>query len=146
MNDDSRPPSPLLARVLQRVGHLADKDTRAGRMFARAETTLTKATETLNHSPSWLKFNGEVLRQRSGLRVRRRSLAEGALRALRLPTSSEMGELKEHIRHLEEQVGVLGSQLEVAIELLERRGPGAAAAAPAADVDASAPKPARPRA
>jgi hypothetical protein len=123
MNDDSRAPSPLLARMLQRVGQLGDKDTRAGRLFARAESSLTKATERLNHSPAWLKFNGEVLRKRSGLRVRRRSLTEGALRALHLPTSSEVSELHDHIRHLEEQVGVLGSQLEVAIELLERRRP-----------------------
>jgi hypothetical protein len=124
MNDDFRAPSPLLARVLQRVGHLADKGTRAGRIFARAESSLTKATERLNHSPSWLKFNGEVLRQRSGLRMQRRSLTEGALRALSLPTSTEVNELHQQIRHLEEQVGVLGSQLEVAIELLERRGRG----------------------
>lgn len=122
MHDESRPPSPLLARALKRVGQLADQGTRAGRLFARAESSLTKATESLNQSPTWLKFNGELLQKRGDLRVRRRSLTEGALRALRLPTSSEVGALHEQIRHLEEQVGVLGSQLEVAIELLERKG------------------------
>lgn len=122
MHDESRPPSPLLARALKRVGQLADQGTRAGRLFARAESSLTKATESLNQSPAWLKFNGELLQKRGDLRVRRRSLTEGALRALRLPTSSEVGALHEQIRHLEEQVGVLGSQLEMAIELLERKG------------------------
>lgn len=153
MNDDSRPPVPWLAHVLRRVGHLADTGTRAGRLFAQAESRLTQAAEQLNQSPGWLKFNGELMRRRSGLRVGRRSLAEGALRALRLPTASEVGELHDHIRHLEEQVGVLGSQLEVAIELLERRGAPAAAAsaeapAPAAAASAGAPppRPARPRA
>src|SRR5687768_8310060 len=107
MNDDFPAPSPWLAAMLRRVGRLADKDTRAGRLYARAESGLTRATDKLNQNPSWLAFNGEVLRRRAGLRVRRHSLTEGALRALRLPTSSEVGKLHEQIRRLEEQVSVL---------------------------------------
>ncbi len=146
MNDEFRPPSPRLARMLQRVGQLADQETRAGRVFARAESRLTQAAERLNQSPGWLKFNGEVLRQRSGLRSAGRSLAEGALRVLSLPTSSEVGALQQQIRHLEDQVGALGSQLEVAIELLERQK---VAPSPAKGAEAAGPpssRPARPRA
>ncbi|HEU4534739.1 MAG TPA: hypothetical protein VFS00_11500, partial [Polyangiaceae bacterium] len=83
-------------------------------------------------------------RRRAGLRVRGRSLTEGALRALHLPTASEVGALHEHIRHLEEQVGALGSQLEVAIELLERQK--AAPAAPPGGPTEAPGRPGRPRA
>ncbi|WP_224241654.1 hypothetical protein [Hyalangium gracile] len=121
MSNPSRPRKGLLARGLKLVGRLTSPETRSGRVFSKAERGLTKVTSKLGESPTWLRISGGVMRQGFNLRIRRHALQERVLQALRLPAVSDMETMRDQVRRLSHQVEALGSQLEMAVELLERQ-------------------------
>lgn len=121
----------LLARGLKLIGRLTSPETRSGRVFTQAERRLTKVSARLSESPTWLRLSGGLMRQGFNLRIRRQALQERALLALRLPAASEVEGLREQLRHLNNQVEALGSQIELVVELLERQErPGQAESTP----------------
>lgn len=124
------PPHPkgLLARGLKLVGRLTSPETRTGKVFSKAERGLTKVSAKLNESPTWLRISGGLMRRGFNLRIRRQTLQEKALQALRLPAVSDVESMREQVRRLNQQVEALGSQLELVVELLERQERGSKAA------------------
>lgn len=125
----SSPPPPsgrLLARGLKLLGRLTHPQTRTGKVFTRAEQGLTQVVARVIESPTYLRVSGTLLRQGFNARIRRRGLVERTLRTLRLPTSSEVKELRDQLRRMNDQVEALGIQLET----LADRGP------PSEDADA----------
>ncbi|WIG93513.1 hypothetical protein [Myxococcus sp. SDU36] len=123
MSHPERPPPSqgLLARGLKLLGHLTHPDTRTGKVFTRAEQGLTRAAVRLTESPSYLRVSGSLMRQGFNARVRRNGLVEGALRTLRLPTTSEVETLRDQLRRMNDQVEALGTQLELVVDLLHRQ-------------------------
>ncbi|WP_338863201.1 hypothetical protein [Myxococcus stipitatus] len=123
MADSDRPPPPkgLLARSLKFLGHLTHPETRSGKVFTRAEDGLTRALSRVSANPTYLRASGTVLRHGLNARIRRNSLVERALQTLRLPTASEVDGLRDQLRRVNDQVEALGSQLEVVVELLQRK-------------------------
>ncbi|MCP3165186.1 hypothetical protein [Myxococcus qinghaiensis] len=123
MSDSDRPPPPrgLLARGLKLLGHLTHPETRTGKVFTRAEQGLTRFLTRVSESPTYLRASGTVLRQGLNARIRRNSLVENALHTLRLPTTSEVENLRDQLRRVNDQVEALGSQLEVVVDLLHRK-------------------------
>lgn len=123
MSDSDRPPPPrgLLARGLKLLGHLTHPETRTGKVFTRAEQGLTRVLTRVSESPTYLRASGTVLRQGLNARIRRNSLVENALHTLRLPTTSEVENLRDQLRRVNDQVEALGSQLEVVVDLLHRQ-------------------------
>jgi hypothetical protein len=122
MSDSASRPSPnLLARTLKLVGHLTSPETRSGRVFTRAERSLTRVAARLAESPLWLRVSGGLMRRGFSLRIRRASMMEKTLHTLRVPTSSEVDAMRAQLRRMGDQVEALGSQLELVVELLERR-------------------------
>lgn len=132
MSDSDRPPPPrgLLARGLKLLGHLTHPETRTGKVFTRAEQGLTRVLTRVSESPTYLRASGTVLRQGLNARIRRNSLVENALHTLRLPTTSEVENLRDQLRRVNDQVEALGSQLEVVVDLLHRKESAAAEPAP----------------
>ncbi|MFL5346062.1 MAG: hypothetical protein ACJ8AT_14835 [Hyalangium sp.] len=121
-SSSSRPPKKgLLNRGLKLVGRLTSPETRSGKVFAKAESGLTQVSSKLSESPTWLRLSGGVMRGRFNLRIRRRALQERVLQALRMPASSDVESMRDQVRRLSQQVEALGSQLEMAVELLERQ-------------------------
>lgn len=119
-SSSSRPPKKgLLNRSLKLVGHLTSPETRSGKVFAKAERGLTKVSSKLSESPTWLRISGGVMRGSFNLRIRRRALQERVLQALRLPATSDVEAMRDQVRRLSQQVEALGSQLEMAVDLLE---------------------------
>ncbi|MCP3059151.1 hypothetical protein LXT21_10245 [Myxococcus sp. K38C18041901] len=123
MSDSERPPPPrgLLARSLKLLGHLTHPETRTGKVFTRAEQGLTRALSRVAESPTYLRASGTVMRQGLNARIRRNGFVEGALRTLRLPTTSEVENLRDQLRRVNDQVEALGSQLEVVVDLLHKQ-------------------------
>ncbi|WP_163864270.1 hypothetical protein [Myxococcus eversor] len=123
MSDSDRPPPPkgLLARGLKLLGHLTHPETRTGQVFTRAEQRLTRVLTRVSESPTYLRASGTVLRQGLNARIRRNSFVENALHTLRLPTTSEVENLRDQLRRVNDQVEALGSQLEVVVDLLHRQ-------------------------
>ncbi len=121
MSHPPKPPKGLLTRGLKLVGHLTSPETRTGRAFGKAERSLTQVAAKLAESPTWLRLSGGVMRRGFNLRIRRRSLQERVLQALRMPAASDVETMREQVRRLSQQVEALGAQLEMAVELLERK-------------------------
>ncbi len=116
----NRPAPGLLARGLKLIGHLTSPETRSGRIFNRVEQRLTRLSNRLNESQTWLRIAGTAMRLESALRIRRHALLERILRAVRLPPASEVQQVREQVRRLSEQVEAISSQLETVVALLER--------------------------
>lgn len=115
----SDPPAPnrgLLARGLKLLGHLTHPRTRTGKVFTRAEQGLTRVLAKVAESPTCLRVSGGLMRQGSNARIRRRGLVERTLRTLRLPTPSEVEDLRDQLRRLNDQVEALGIQLETVVD------------------------------
>ncbi|NOK01686.1 MULTISPECIES: hypothetical protein [Myxococcus] len=123
MSHPERPPPSqgLLARGLKLLGHLTHPDTRTGKVFTRAEEGLTRAAAKVTESPAYLRVSGSLMRQSFNARIRRNGLVEGALRTLRLPTTSEVENLRDQLRRMNDQVEALGTQLELVVDLLHRQ-------------------------
>ncbi|NMO19140.1 poly(R)-hydroxyalkanoic acid synthase subunit PhaE [Pyxidicoccus fallax] len=138
---DSSPPSQrLLARGLKLLGELTHPQTRTGKVFTRAEQGLSKVVARVIESPTYLRVSGKLMRQGFNVRIRRRGLVERTLRTLRMPTPSEVKDLKDQLRRMNDQVQALGVQLETVAEMVH---PQEAAASPS---DSTAPSTREPRA
>ncbi len=145
MNDSaSRPPAGLLVRTLKAIGQLTSQETRTGQAFAKAEHGLSRAIDRVTGSSTYLQVSGALLRRGSLLRRRRSALLEKTLHSLRMPTSTEVDDMRDQVRRLGDQVEALGSQLERVARLLEREhaaeppSPGAVQAPAAEPVRAKA--------
>ncbi len=117
----SDPPAPnrgLLARGLKLLGHLTHPQTRTGKVFTRAEQGLTQVLAKMAESPTYLRVSGGLMRQGFNARIRRRGLVERTLRTLRLPTPSEVEDLRDQLRRVNDQVEALGTQLETMVDLV----------------------------
>ena len=79
----------------------------------------TSAFERLAGSEAYLDVAGRMMEQ--GFFAQRASIrnTEAMLRAMRLPTASELHDLQDQVRRLHDQNEALSLQLEVAIEKLE---------------------------
>jgi hypothetical protein len=122
MNDPaSRPPPGLLARTLKLVGRLTSPETRTGKLFTKAEGGLTRVAARLAESPTYLRVSGALLNRGLSLQVRRHAALEERLRALRIPTASEVDSMRNQLRRMGDQVEALSSQLEHVVHLLERQ-------------------------
>jgi hypothetical protein len=130
MNTSSRPPKGLLTRGLKLVGHLTSPETRTGQVFAKAERGLTKVSTQLSENPTWLRISGGLMRGGLNLRIRRHALQERVLQALRMPATSDVETMRDQVRRLSHQVEALSSQLEMAVELLERQERSSRASSP----------------
>lgn len=140
---DSPPNKGLLARGLKLLGHLTHPQTRTGKVFTRAEQGLTQAVARVIESPTYLRVSGTLMRQGFNVRIRRRSMVERTLRTLRLPTPSEVKDLRDQLRRMNDQVQALGIQLETVVDLVHP--PEAAAAPPSNTSGTSAPETREPR-
>ena len=133
---DPRPPNKgLLARGLKLLGHLTHPRTRTGKVFTRAEQGLTRVLARVAENPTYLRVSGGLMRQGFNARIRRRGLVERTLRTLRLPTPSEVEDLRDQLRRVNDQVEALGIQLETMVDLVHTP-----AAAPLSDGPAPAPR------
>lgn len=117
-SDLQAPSKGLLARGLKLLGHLTHPQTRTGKVFTRAEQGLTRVLARLAESPTYLKVSGGLMRQGFNARIRRRGLMERTLRTLHLPTPSEVEDLRDQLRRMNDQVEALGTQLETMVDLV----------------------------
>ena len=116
-----RAPNPL-ARVLKTIGYLTDPATAPGKAFTFTERRLTALVERLARNDTYLSLAGGAMTRGFRARAQAISLTEETLRAMRLPTSSEVHELRAEVRRAREEIEALSAQMEVLIQALERRG------------------------
>jgi hypothetical protein len=109
----------LLTRVVKGIGHWLGPETPTGKVFVAVEKGATKAFDRVGRSDLYLNLVGRMLN--SGLRARAMyvSWQEDMLHAMRLPTATEMDDLREQMREMHDQMEAVSSQLEVVLEALE---------------------------
>ncbi|MCY1019073.1 hypothetical protein [Pyxidicoccus sp. MSG2] len=117
-SDPTAPNKGLLARGLKLLGQLTHPQTRTGKVFTRAEQGLTQVLARLAESPTYLRVSGGLMRQGFNARIRRRGLVERTLHTLHLPTPSEVEDLRDQLRRVNDQVEALGTQLETMVDLV----------------------------
>lgn len=114
-------PKKLLTRVVKGIGYYLGPETQTGKVFVAVEKGMTRVVDRLGQSDGFLDLVGRALSQ--GLRARAMWVArqEDLLHQLRLPTSTEMDELRAEVREMHDQMEAVSSQLEVVLETLEGR-------------------------
>jgi hypothetical protein len=114
-------PPKLLTRAVKGLGHLLGPQTPTGKAFVYLEKGLTQVADKVGRSERFLDFTGKMLSQ--GLRTRAMwvSYQEQWLRAMRLPTWSELHEVRDELRDVRDQLEALGSQMEVVLDALEEQ-------------------------
>jgi len=109
----------LLTRVVKGVGHYLGPDTPTGKAFVAFEKGMTTAFDRLGRSDLYLNMVGGTLNRALRARAAYVAYQEEWLRAMRLPSSTEMDELRAEVRELHDQLEAVTSQLEVVIDSLE---------------------------
>lgn len=134
MTAEHAPPN-LLTRLVRLVGYLTDPKSAPGKIFGAWERTVTGLAERLATSERYLRFAGRGLEASFRLRKNMIDAAEEALHLARLPSVSEVNELRHQVRVMSDRLEVTQSQLELALEILGRmeKRSMAADASPAAD-------------
>lgn len=111
----------LLTRAVKSVGRLLGPTTSTGKAFGVFEKKLTSVIDRVGQSETYLDVVGRALSKSFQSRVRSNSMKENVLHALRLPTSTEVANLRRDVRTLHDQMEALTTQLEVVIEAIEKK-------------------------
>lgn len=122
MGESNPKPEPkLLTRAVKGVGRLLGPATTTGKAFGFVEKNLTKVIDRIGQSETYLDRVGRSLSNEFKSRVRANSRKENLLHTLRLPTSTEVANLRRDVRTLHDQMEALTTQLEVVLESLEKK-------------------------
>lgn len=111
----------LLTRAVKTVGRLLGPTTTTGKAFGFVEKNLTQVIDRVGQSETYLDMAGRALSKRFQSRVRKNSLHENVVHALRLPTSTDVANLRRDVRSLHDQMEALTTQLEVVLESMEKK-------------------------
>lgn len=117
--ETKRAPSALV-RVMKAIGYVTDPATLPGKAFTFWERNMTRAMEKLAQNDTYLSLAGGMMQQGFRAQAQWIEITEEMLRAMRLPTASDMHEVRDRLRQVSEEVEALSSELEVAVEALER--------------------------
>jgi hypothetical protein len=111
----------LLTRAVKTVGRLLGPTTTTGKAFGFVEKSLTRVIDRVGQSETYLDMAGRALSKRFQSRVRKNSLHENVIHALRLPTFTDVANLRRDVRSLHDQMEALTTQLEVVLESIEKK-------------------------
>ena len=111
----------LLTRAVKTVGWLLGPTTTSGKVFGFVEKNLTRVIDRVGRSDTYLDMTGRAMSKNFQSRVRKKSRQENILHALRLPTSTEVANLRRDVRSLHDQMEALTTQLEVVLESMEKK-------------------------
>src|SRR4051812_43262566 len=100
MVTEKKPRSPnLLARLLKLIGKLTDpKATTTGKVWSTLERGMTSAMGRLAGNAAYLNFAGRMMEQRFLFQAEATRSTEAVIRAMGLPTASELDELRDQVR------------------------------------------------
>ena len=123
MNGDgqkARPRSNALAACMKAIGYLTNPTTLPGKAFNAWERGVTGVMDKLARNDTYLTFAGRTMERSFRAQARAIRVTEDALRAMRLPTASDINDIRADLRRLNNQVEATSAQLELIIEALER--------------------------
>lgn len=113
-------PNNLTARILRLVGYLTDPKSRPGKLWIRFERASTAVMDRLARSPRYLRFAGRGLQAMFHVHRDVVAFTEEVLHFWRVPTLGDLNEVRRQLRRAEERLEITTTQLELALELLEK--------------------------
>jgi hypothetical protein len=121
-----------ITRVLKAIGYLTDPATKPGKVFAWWEKGMTGVMGKLAQNDLYLNVAGKMMERTFQMHGQSIRAMEEMLHAMRLPTTSDVTDLREQVHHLNDQVEAMSAQIEVLVEALEaqKKGPPGANGAP----------------
>jgi hypothetical protein len=102
------------------LGNLTSPETRTGRAFKGFERFTTRAAGGLATNDFYLNFAGKQLERTFLLQATWNAWLEKVLRMWRMPTSSDLTELRNEVRRMHDHLEAMGIQSEFLLERLER--------------------------
>jgi hypothetical protein len=110
----------LLARAFKLIGTVTDPAaTSSGKLFHRLETGATALLDRLARNDTYLNLAGRMMEQTFLVQAEGARSAETLLHAMRLPTASDLSEVRDQVRKVGDQVEALSLQIEFILEQLE---------------------------
>lgn len=113
-------PQNVTARILRLVGYLTDPKSGPGKLWMRFEGASTGVMTRLATSPRYLRFAGRGLKRMFHLHRDLVDLTEEVLHFWRVPTLGDLEEVRVQLRRAEDRLEITTTQLELALELLEK--------------------------
>ncbi|MDC0673995.1 hypothetical protein [Nannocystis radixulma] len=113
-------PQNVTARILRLVGYLTDPKSGPGKLWMRFEGASTGVMTRLATSPRYLRFAGRGLKRMFHLHRDLVDLTEEVLHFWRVPTLGDLEEVRAQLRRAEDRLEITTTQLELALELLEK--------------------------
>ncbi len=109
----------LIARALKGIGYLTDPTTKPGKAFTWWERKVTKAAEKLAQNDLYLNLAGRMMERTFRTHEESTRAMEDLLHLFRMPTASDVVDLREQVHHLNDQVEAMSAQLELLLNELE---------------------------
>jgi hypothetical protein len=113
-------PRNLTARILRLVGYLTDPKSGPGKLWMRFEGASTGVMARLATSPRYLRLAGRGLTKMFHFHRDLVDLTEEVLHFWRVPTLGDFNEVRAQLRRAEDRLEITTTQLELALELLEK--------------------------
>lgn len=111
--------STALAKCMKAIGYLTNPTTKPGKVFTACERGVTRVMEKLATNDTYLNFAGRMMERSFRAQSKVIRAREDALRAWRMPTTTDVDDLRAELRRLNDQVEATSAQLELVIEALE---------------------------
>jgi hypothetical protein len=110
----------LLARAFKLIGKMTDPTaTTSGKLFNRWETSTTALFERLSRNDTYLNLVGRMMERSFVLQAESVRSAEIMLHAMRLPTVTDLTDVRDQVRKTSDQIEALSLQIEIVLEQLE---------------------------
>jgi hypothetical protein len=110
----------LTARILRLVGYLTDPKSGPGKWWMRFEKRSTGVMDRLARSPRYLRFAGKGLQRMFHVQRDMIDLTEEILHFWRVPSLTDMQEVRSQLRRLEDNLEITTTQLELALAALDK--------------------------
>ncbi len=117
---EKTPAKNLTARLLGLVGYLTDPKSGPGKWWMRFEGASTGAMGKLATSPRYLKFAGKGLQRMFHAHRAAIDLTEEILHFWRIPSLTDVQEVRRTLRRLEDDLEITTTQLELALAALDK--------------------------
>lgn len=111
------------ATMLRLLGTLGNPETRQGKLFKNTESKATKLFGKLASNSFYLNLAGRSMELMFLTRSQFNTNMEMLLRVWRMPTTSDVDDLREQLFELHGEVEAIGAQLEYLVDQLQHLAP-----------------------
>lgn len=118
MSDQGKAKSRLIY-ILKAIGYLTSPDTKPGKVFIFWERNMTRIMERLATNELYLNMAGKMMERSFQMQAKSIENMEQMLHLMRMPSYSDVIDVREKAHHLQDQMEALTAQMAVLLDKLE---------------------------